>query len=211
MPVVVLIGRKGAGKSTLAYSLAKTGMFELVSFRAAAHHAWPSESRRLANRKYVSDSEAIKVITPSLLPVGTNFVLDGFPRTVGQLEYIIKIYKDDAVFVHLPLSTNDGLQRLASREVCVCCGMPYNSLGLCFPGSCLFCGVITIARRTSDESERFLADQMADYSTKTVAMIEKCRASHMLMDLIVWVTEANEWLKLGAHLSTVISSAQHRD
>jgi adenylate kinase family enzyme len=79
MPVVVLIGRKGAGKSTLAYSMAKTDLFKHISFRAAAHHAWPAASRRLANSKYVSDSKAIKVIAPPLPPVGTNFVLGACP------------------------------------------------------------------------------------------------------------------------------------
>jgi adenylate kinase family enzyme len=208
MSVVILIGCKGSGKSTLAYSLAKCAAYEHVSFRMAANHAWPDASTRLTKGGYVSDSEAIKVISPYLPPVGTNLVLDGFPRTEAQLNYITDVYGDGISFVHLVLENKEGLQRLSFRELCVSCGMPYNAFGLRFTGSCFFCGMATVVRRPSDASDYFLSKQTDDYNTKTRAMVGQCRAMHTVLDLEYWVTDAREWIELGIRLSECLTSRE---
>src|SRR3546814_17004971 len=60
-----------------------------------------------------------------------GYILDGFPRTVGQAELLAKITEAEPLdlVIDLVVPTDVVLARLAARRVCPHCGANYTEIG----------------------------------------------------------------------------------
>ncbi len=117
------MGSAGSGKSMQATQLVENNDYEWVStgelFRAAMDD--PIIKARLLAGHLISDEEAIHMLDKKLktLKDDKEIVLDGFPRTVSQAEWLIDKYSEgklklDKVFV-LILPREIVVKRLMSR------------------------------------------------------------------------------------------------
>jgi adenylate kinase len=135
---LVLLGRQGAGKGTQCVRLSRHYVVPHIStgdmLRAAVREG--TEFGRKAKEimdsgELVSDEIMGGVVDERLDRDDTRnrgYILDGFPRTVGQAELLAKITASEPLdlVIDLVVPTEVVLERLASRRVCIDCGANYS-------------------------------------------------------------------------------------
>lgn len=135
---LVMLGRQGAGKGTQCVRLSRHYVIPHIStgdmLRAAVREgtALGRQAAEIMDRgDLVSDELMGGIVEERFEHDDTRnrgYVLDGFPRTVGQAEILEKITVDRPLdlVIDLQVPTEVVLERLASRRVCVDCGANYS-------------------------------------------------------------------------------------
>lgn len=135
---LLVLGKQGAGKGTQAVRLAGHYGVPHIStgdmFRAAAAASTPfglKANEYMTRGELVPDDVVIGVVAERLAKddaVNDGFVLDGFPRTRVQAEELQRLLGpgglDAAVDIDVP--TDEVIERISGRRVCVTCGTPYH-------------------------------------------------------------------------------------
>jgi adenylate kinase len=134
---VVVFGKQGAGKGTQCARLAEHyGVTYIATgdiLRAAARSG--SELGRrvsevMESGDLVPDDEMITVVRHRLDEddAKKGFVMEGFPRTIGQAEALADLLAPESldVVVNLDVPTDVVLERLTGRRVCAHCGRNYS-------------------------------------------------------------------------------------
>jgi adenylate kinase len=104
---------------------------------------------------------------------GRGFILDGFPRTVGQAEALEELLAPTGLelVLDLEVATDVVLERLASRRVCSVCETNY---GIDSPpryqSICDHCGAELVQR--DDDTEDAIRRRLELYETATAPLIE---------------------------------------
>jgi adenylate kinase len=181
---IVVLGKQGAGKGTQAVRLSRHYVVPHVAtgdiFRAAVRSG--SEFGRLA-REYldagdlVPDEVVIGMVSERLTRDDTThrgFILDGFPRTVGQASALMDMLepKNLDVVINISIETREVLARLASRRVCADCGANYSVVENPprVPGICDVCGGEVVQR--DDDTEGAIRRRLELYERETAPLIE---------------------------------------
>lgn len=135
---LVLLGRQGAGKGTQCVRLSRHYVVPHIStgdmLRSAVKEGteFGLKAKQIMDRgELVSDEIMGGVVDERLQSDDTHnrgYILDGFPRTVGQAEMLGKITSADPLDLVLDLVVPTGvvLARLAARRVCVDCATNYS-------------------------------------------------------------------------------------
>jgi adenylate kinase len=116
-----------------------------------------------------------------------GFILDGYPRTVAQLQSLealladLKMPMDKWLFIDVPLDAIED--RVLNRRTCKKCGEMYN---LKFsppknPGICDKCGG-ELYQRSDDSSEK-LATRFAAYRNDTIPVMDNLRRRKLLTEV----------------------------
>lgn len=129
---VVFLGPPGAGKGTQAkrvveaLGLVHLSTGDLLRDEVARKTPLGAEAKGFMDRgELVPDRLILDMIRGRFAQATRGFLLDGFPRTVGQAEALEAITPLDAV-VSIDLSREEVVRRLTSRRVCRACGAIYN-------------------------------------------------------------------------------------
>jgi adenylate kinase len=111
---------------------------------------------------------------------GAGFVLDGFPRTIGQARAFDEPI--DAVF-HLALSDEEIFERVASRITCTHCGASFSEkLHAVREGdACPACGEILVRRR--DDTAHTIHERLEQHRMHTVPVIDFYRGRGQIIDV----------------------------
>jgi len=125
----------------------------------------------------VPDEVTIRLVEQELLEGegSRGFILDGFPRTIGQAEALDAILEKAGVSIDLvvdiDVSESVIIERALSRFVCADCGQPYNKTSMKekVEGICDRCGGRIIRR--GDDTEETLKHRLAAYHEKTAPLI----------------------------------------
>lgn len=120
--MIVLMGVAGAGKSTQGRLFADEHGYAWLSMGALLRVLVTGKRRNdMMEGKLLSDEEVIRVLdkTMELIDPSQEFVLDGFPRSLAQADWLMDQAKSgrfelSAVF-NLKASKETALRRLADR------------------------------------------------------------------------------------------------
>jgi adenylate kinase len=120
--VIVLMGVAGTGKSMQGKLLADEHGFPWISTGEILRVLVTGKRRQeMLQGKLLSDDEVIKVLDKVLELIDTNqrFVLDGFPRTVEQADWLLEQAKNGrfkiSAVIHLMASEKVVKNRLIER------------------------------------------------------------------------------------------------
>ena len=120
--MIIFMGVAGSGKSAQGKMLADTMGYPWVSTGEFLRMLISGERRKdMLEGKLLEDKEIIALIRKIFSVVDTNqkFVLDGFPRTVGQADWLLSQVKHGQLHVtsvvHIQASEDAVRKRLLSR------------------------------------------------------------------------------------------------
>lgn len=116
--IIVLMGGPGAGKGTFAKILRTNHDYKYIE-TGALLRTMPPESeigRTIAAGNLVPDNALFDIIA-SHLTGDTDILLDGFPRTIGQAQWLIDNYADkfDIHVLYTNVPTDIIIKRLTKR------------------------------------------------------------------------------------------------
>jgi adenylate kinase len=181
---IVVLGKQGAGKGTQAVRLSRHYVVPHVAtgdiFRAAVRSgsAFGRQAREFLDAgDLVPDEVVIGMVSERLTRDDTThrgFILDGFPRTVGQASALMDMLepKNLDVVINITIETHDVLSRLASRRVCSDCGANYSVVENPprIPGICDVCGGEVVQR--DDDTESAIRRRLELYERETSPLIK---------------------------------------
>lgn len=182
---LVLLGAPGAGKGTQAVFLKERhGLAHISTGDILRQNLNQGTPLGLEAKKYmdkgelVPDEVVMKMIGErfdSLKP-DEGFMLDGFPRTVKQAEFLESKTKIDGVIMFI-VSDDDIVKRLLNRAVCRSCGAITNWNN----NKCPSCGGELYRR--ADDNEETIRSRLKVFHEQTEALIEFYRARNLLLEI----------------------------
>jgi adenylate kinase len=180
---LILLGRQGAGKGTQCVRLSRHFVVPHIStgdmLRAAVREG--TELGIMAKRvmdagSLVGDEIMVGLVQERLSQpdaVGRGYILDGFPRTVGQAQALDEITGERPIDVVIDLDVPRELvlRRISSRRVCRDCGTNYVANGSeKMPWICEVCGGDVMQR--DDDTPEAIAHRLDLYEEQTSPLIE---------------------------------------
>lgn len=186
-----MLGPPGAGKGTQAQRLARIYGVPKIStgdiLREAAARKTPlgmDVRNRIDQGHLVSDEVAIEIVRERLSrqDVSKGFILDGFPRTVGQAEVLETMMGDRGALIvlHMVVPADVLVSRLHSRRICGICGINADPTR---PDAtdCAQCGGELVQR--IDDGEAVVRNRLEVYDRETRPLVEYYRSSPTLVEI----------------------------
>jgi adenylate kinase len=181
---IVLLGAPGAGKGTQAkliaghYGIPHISTGDILRENVARGTELGRKAKAVMERgELVSDELVNGMVAERIKQPDSDkgFVLDGFPRTVAQAEWLdrelaAKGNRKPMVVVDLDVSYNQLLQRLTGRRTCPVDGKIYN-IYLQPPkkeGVCDACGTQLFQR--VDDTEEVISERLKNYERQTLPL-----------------------------------------
>ena len=126
---IILLGAPGSGKGTIAkklvenYNLEHISTGDLIRAEIALNSKLGLEMKAILNKgNLVPDEHVINLLKKKIDSIsGKGIILDGFPRTVVQAEFLEKFCNIDNVF-YLKISLSEAIDRIMGRLICTNCG-----------------------------------------------------------------------------------------
>jgi adenylate kinase len=184
---LVIFGRQGAGKGTQSTVLSKhygaphisTG--DMLREATASGTEFGRQAKQLMDAgQLLPDDVMLGVVAERLAAPDVRehgFLLDGFPRTVGQAESLIGLTLID-VAVDLDVPEATVLERLSSRWVCESCGRTF-SVTTADADTCEACGGRLVQR--DDDRPAAISRRLEAYRELTVPTIEWFESKGLLV------------------------------
>lgn len=182
---LVIFGPQGAGKGTQGvriaekYGIPAIATGEIFRWAVAGRTALGLQVLEYVDAgKLVPDELTIKVISERLEAddVKDGFLLDGFPRNIGQAEALDRLLGDrgetldGALIIEVPEDVS--LRRITGRRVCAGCGRNYH---VDAPPEhdwlCDSCGA-EVVNRSDDLEEAIVRERLKTYYEKTQPLTE---------------------------------------
>lgn len=181
---VIMMGPPGAGKGTQASRFARERGLLKISTGDILREAIKEQTavglaaKAVIDRgELVDDQTMIAIVRDRLLrpDAAAGFVLDGFPRTVGQARALDEIMSErnngPLIVVDVVVPEQELARRLASRRICLDCGMNADPFGAA--ATCTKCGG-RLVQRTDDNSDVVL-ERLKVYQRATKPVLEYYR------------------------------------
>jgi len=187
---ILLLGAPGVGKGTQAKELvAKWGIPQISTgdlLRYNRDHGTELGKQAkaiMAEGKLVPDGLVNAMVAERLRQPDTanGYILDGYPRTLGQAKWLDEHLAADArglpvIAVSIQVGYNELLRRITGRRICPVCGTIYN-IYLQPPKVDEKCDVDgTPLERRSDDTEEVFRERMRTYESQTAPVVEHYRA-----------------------------------
>ncbi|HKD82330.1 MAG TPA: adenylate kinase [Candidatus Angelobacter sp.] len=185
---IILLGAPGAGKGTQAkliaehYAIPQISTGDILRANVAQGTGLGKKAKAVMHRgELVSDDLVNAMVADRLAKADCErgFILDGFPRTVTQAEWLDKKLEREGrgapVVISVGVRYNQLLQRLTGRRSCPVDGKIYN---IYFQppqkeGVCDVCGTQLFQR--VDDTEAVISERLRSYERQTVPLVDYYR------------------------------------
>jgi adenylate kinase len=188
---LVLLGRQGAGKGTQCVRLARhfvvphlsTGDMLRMAVKEGTDFGRKAKEYMDAG-ELLPDDVMVGMVAERLGRDDTNrrgYVLDGFPRTVGQAEALAEINADKPLDVVIDLEVPEEvvIQRISKRRVCTDCGTNYSvDAPPRYDWTCENCGGDVVQR--DDDTEEAIRHRLDLYREQTEPLIAWYQSQDLL-------------------------------
>lgn len=183
---LVLLGAPGAGKGTQAVFLKeRKGLAHISTGDIFRHNLKNNTPLGLEAKKYmdagqlVPDDIVMNMVGDTLAGFGSDegFMLDGFPRTVAQAEFLEGKTKLDGVIL-FKVDDEAIVKRLLGRAVCKECG---NITNIHAHDKCPSCGGELYRR--ADDNEETIRSRLKVFHDQTEALIDFYRDRDLLIEI----------------------------
>ena len=193
---LVLLGPPGAGKGTHAKVLSeKYGLAHLATGDILRRHIREKTSLGqkakdiIESGNLVPDDLVNQIMFVEIGKVGRDrgFILDGYPRTIGQAEALDKYLKENHLQLNTVLDFETSkkiiIDRLSGRRVCTSCGYNFHIRNI--PpkkeGICDHCGQ-KLSQRKDDQPET-IAHRLQMYEKETSPLIQYYKKKKILQSV----------------------------
>jgi len=191
---LILLGAPGAGKGTQAVILAERLNVPHIStgdiFRSNIKNGTELGKKAkeyIDKGALVPDEVTIGIVKDRLQQpdCSKGFILDGFPRTIPQAEYLDEALSEMGVsidrVIDIHVSDSDIIRRLSGRRVCIACGATYHlhNHPTRTEGVCDGCGAAVVQRE--DDKEETIVKRLKTYHDQTEPLIEYYRGKGKLL------------------------------
>ena len=188
---LIIFGPPSAGKGTQAQRLSKKyGIPQIATgdlLREAVAKQTPLgvkiksylDSGRLGPDDLIVQLISDRVSKPDC---AAGYILDGFPRTMGQAEELDKMTEVDIV-LNIVVDLEALVERAVGRRICPECAAVYH-VSFNPPkaeGVCDKCGSALIQR--DDDKEETVRNRLRIYSEQTAPLVEHFRKKDILVDI----------------------------
>ena len=194
---VILLGAPGAGKGTqakeivAAYGIPQISTGDLLRDNVARKTPLGLQAKAVMERgELVSDELVCDMVEERLKQpdCARGFVLDGFPRTVKQAQWLDRLLQGlrfqgraiPPVVIDFAVGYNQLLRRLTGRRSCPTCGRIYNvySQPPRVADICDVDGSRLVTRK--DDSEEVISERLKSYERQTVPLVDYYRGQGRL-------------------------------
>jgi adenylate kinase len=189
---VILLGAPGAGKGTQAkliagrYGIPQISTGDILRDNVARGTELGKKADPIMKSgAYVPDELVLPMVADRLSrpDCDRGFILDGFPRTVGQAAWLDKYLASRRfggqalapVVMNIEVGYNQLLQRLTGRRSCPVDGKIYNiySQPPQREGVCDTCGTRLVQRK--DDEEEVISKRLKEYEAQTLPLVDYYR------------------------------------
>lgn len=183
---IIVVGANNSGKGTLVKKIAEKTGLSVISCSQEL------EKRGLDIRtgKLLPDSEVNEVMK-DFLNEKDNYLLEGYPRTLQQNEFMKENIGEPDLVIALNISEEEVLRRAVGRRICKNCKEIYNLNGFKLPkneGICDTCGGELEHRK--DDHEEVVKGRYNEYLKCTEPIIKSY--TYLKGKTIVWELEATD-------------------
>ncbi len=181
---IILLGAPGAGKGTQAKIISEKLNIPHIStgdiFRANIKGNTPLGQKAkeyMDKGELVPDELTVEIVKDRLgnADCANGFILDGFPRTIPQAEYLDKVLVQMNINLDVALlidvKDEDIIRRMSGRRVCTNCGATYNVVfnPTKEEGICDVCKSPVIQR--ADDAAETVLNRLETYHKQTQPLI----------------------------------------
>jgi adenylate kinase len=188
---IIMLGPQGSGKGTQAEFLSEhlnlpnvsTGSF----FRQAIADKTPLglqieesiKNGNLVSDEIINNLMAEKLSGPNFV---SGFILDGYPRTLAQAEFLSTISEPTHV-LEVDISDDTAKKRLGNRQTCPECGKIYHPefKPAQVPGQCDVCKISLITR--ADDTPEAIDRRLKKYREEVSAILKFYEAKGTLIKI----------------------------
>jgi adenylate kinase len=201
---VILLGPPGAGKGTQAkrisdhYGVPQISTGDILRDNISKGTECGAHARHLMERgELVPDELVCHMVADRLAQpdCARGFVLDGFPRTVKQAEWLDKHLAENRFFetekgckqlvvIQLSVEYNRLLRRLTGRRTCPTCGRIFNVNTTQRPlveGVCDIDGTALVTRK--DDRDDVIIERLKNYELQTLPLVNYYARQNRLIEL----------------------------
>jgi adenylate kinase len=189
---LVILGRQGAGKGTQCVRLARHYVVPHIStgdmLRAAVKEGTDFGRKAqtyMSRGDLLPDDIIIGVVGERLSKDDTRtrgYILDGFPRTVGQAEALAELAVDEPLDLTIDLEVPEEvvIERISNRRVCADCGTNYSvQTPPRYNWNCDVCGGEVVQR--DDDTPEALRQRLDLYKKETEPLLAWYEAKDLLV------------------------------
>lgn len=191
---LLVFGRQGAGKGTQAtrladhYGIPHISTGDMLRAAAASGSEFGRQVKAIMDEGGLVSDEVMEGVVAERLSqddARPGFLLDGYPRTPGQAEYLDGLLAPGgiALAINLEVPEEVVLERITARRVCTECGTTY-ALGRdesATTGVCAKCGGQVVQR--PDDTEDAVRKRLALYAASTEPLLAWFRDRGLLADV----------------------------
>ena len=188
---LVFFGPPGAGKGTQANLISNEYNLPHIStgdiFRDNFRNNTPLGLKvkgYMDRGELVPDEIVVDIVKDRLLKddCKKGFILDGYPRTIPQAEFLDSIAKIDRV-LNFRLADDEIIKRISGRRTCKSCGTAYHIINLKpkREGICDKCNSPLVQR--DDEKPEVVKERISVYKRQTEPLIDYYKKKKLLVEI----------------------------